>query len=430
MSNHTEPFIESYDDIASGYFVVYTPDGTRVSQHREERKAKEAAFDYAVENNLGGEYRITSPEYTLTIRMQASVISQTTAAVVSGSNASRIATILNGREPHFAYNMPADPVTTQEITVASAADFTAYAGQSPPTGTAGGWVITINESFSGAVNITADDIDVVMSNAATITGTLSIGGTGLVSRVRWTGGNLVGSVYGWRHNDLLFDDFWAYVTGDGSEDNHQFGRASWNSEAFFRRLAVLNSTFEVRKSSAGIGNAWSFFTQQNPDSLNDATRHEDLLFLNSKSLTTGVHTHRIMSVRRMVYVDSAFNPDRTASSTGMRMHLGCEDVWFKDSWAVNGMAVGHVSTAGEGVHVGNGLFDNFDRYVDGSVYMYGAFVDPYPNTGEVINSTLYSEAGASGSIDIGGGITLGAGNSRGAWDGVTVPDYSTVGAIR
>jgi len=53
-----------------------------------------------------------------------------------------------------------------------------------------------------------------------------------------------------------------------------------------------------------------------------------------------------------------------------------------------------------------------------------------PNTGEVRNSTFRHYAGAgSGTFSL-AQLTYGSGNSRVAWDSSTVPDHSTVGAVR
>lgn len=345
---------------------------------------------------------------------------------VRDANEERIATLLAGREPPFAYNLPSDPVTTLTCNATSAATFNACADDA-------GTLVTVANSFAGNIQIRANDIDVVMDNAYTITGNLAVGDTGLVSRIRWTGGNLVGTMSWWRHNDVLIDDFYAYVEGDSSEDNHTFGKAAFNGEAFFSRMAVINSTFEVRKSDPGLGNAWAFFAQQNPTPDSDSRRHEDLIFLNSKTLATGLHSHRIMSVRRAIYADFVGNPDGTAL-TGMRIHLGNEDVWFRDSWVRGGFHVNNVSGSDPAPQVSNALLDNVDRYtgtnLENQWYWYFA-PNTVANSGEIRNSTQYSQEGAgTGTPEIGSDFTLGTGNSRVSWDGTTVPDSSTIGAIR
>jgi chitodextrinase len=372
-------------------------------------------------------YRLLDVDTSGNVSTAGPADSGQTDAAPSGTNGARISAILAGRSPHFAYNTPADPVITREETVTTATAFNAAAATS-------GTRIIVNTSFAGDVRIRANDIDVVMSNSATITGNLNIGDNGIVSRVRWTGGNLMGNIWAWRHHDLLIDDFYALTTGSGSEDNHGFGKGAYDQATFFRRLAILNSTLQVRKSSSTDGTSWALYTPQNTSPLTSSLRHEDFFFLNSKTICRGLHGHRIMSIRRAVYCDAVFSPDGESGSgiagSCLRIHLGTDYVWIKDSWGRGNMPVGHVSTAGEGPHVQNAIFDNFDRYEQDDNYMFADQMGGYSNSGTVINSTLYTTAGASGSIGISGGVTIGSGCTRAAWDGVTVPDHSTVGAIR
>ena len=128
-------------------------------------------------------------------------------------------------------------------------------------------------------------------------------------------------------------------------------------------------------------------------------------------------------------VDSVCNPDGLATS-GLRIHLNSTDVWIKDSWVRGNFHINEVSGSDGYPQVVNALFDNLDRYEGIGTYAFFAPVT-VNNSGEIRNSRHSSTAGAGGgTISAGGGITVGSGNDRVAWDGSTVPDYSTVGAIR
>lgn len=330
----------------------------------------------------------------------------------AGTNAARISAILNGRSPHFAYSMPADPVTTREVTVTSATQFNTEAATA-------GTKININVSFAGNIQIAADDVDVVMSNDATITGNLTLGPSGYVNRIRWTGGNVLGRFIGPSYRDALFDDVYFHIN-TGPDYFHYIAMGNR-----IDRFAFLNSTFRVSGTS-GSGDNWAFFILQR----SAADPHSDLLFLNSKSLSTGLHAHRVQTVANQLYVDSAFNPDGTVSGAGLRIHLASEDVWIKDSWVRGNFHINEVSGSDGVAQVINALFDNLDRYAPDAAY---AFTAPLTvnNSGEVRNSRLHSALGVGdGTFTIGGGMVTGTGNDRVAWDGNAVPDYTVIGAQR
>jgi hypothetical protein len=325
-----------------------------------------------------------------------------------GDNESRILAVLDGREPHFSYSMPADPVTTQEVTVTTAAQFNAYAGQSPTTGTAGGWRITISDSFSGNVTINANDIDVVMSNSATISGSLTISPSSSPrrSRIRWTGGNVTGGVTVEIPNDLLLDDFRSVSA---------ISMLVWEPA----RFALINSTI----SMSGGGNFALFLSPV-------ATRFDHVVIGNSIiEHTGGGQTSRIQNVHSLLIVGSVFNP--TGSVNGFRMHYACNNVWVRDTWVRNGINLHQANPDDSGPSVTNALFDNFDAYADDPGF------DPFysnssgitnSNTGTLQNSALYRTRG-SGIASVANFVD-GGGNTGEVWDGVTLPDYSGVGAVR
>lgn len=353
-------------------------------------------------------YRLLDVDNTSNISAAGSVLEATTeAAPVVGDNATRINTLLAGRSPHFAYSTPADPVTTRDVTVTSAAQFNAEAST-------GGAIIRINTSFSGDI-VLRSNCDVIMNNSATITGNLTLGSFSFrCSGARWTGGNINGRLLGNNFQDVLFDDFYL---NSGSAFNDLTAAANR-----FDRLAFINTT--IQNEGTPGGSSWAIFTLQRP-----TDQHQGIIFGNFKVISDALHAFRLQSVNDIVVFDSVFNPTGAASS-GMRIHLNSTDAWVKDSWIRGNLHLNEVSGSDGYPQVLNAVFDNTDRYEALGVYAFLAPVSP-SNSGSIINSRLHTTAGAGdGTVSGGGGITAGSGNDRVAWDGVTVPDYSAVGAIR
>ena len=324
-------------------------------------------------------------------------------------NVYRIAALLNGRTPHFSYSTPADPVTTGEpVTVTSATEFNNAADDA-------GTRIWIPSSFTGNIQVTANDIDVTMANSATINGDLRLGNGSYINRLRWTGGN-VGRIVGDRFRDVLFDDVYAlaYSNVQDAIIEHNFS-SGWDGSGnpAFDRLAIINSTLELQGSPTQADNQkrWALHTSQSYE-------HTNLILANAKFLSNH-QTVRIQHVSGLLIVDSVFNPNGTAVN-GMRIHYGTNNVWIKDSWSRDLFKL-DAAGAEAGPSVTNALFDNYDRYDNDDNY---AFHGSMANTGEIRNSTFYGGTLNYGPLENGGG------NASSSWDGTTVPDYSTVGAIR
>jgi hypothetical protein len=318
----------------------------------------------------------------------------------TGDNADRILAVLDGREPHFSYSMPADPVTTRDVTVTTASQFNSEAATA-------GTLIRVNSSFSGNVSITANDIDVVMSNSATITGNLTLGGGSFANRIRWTGGNISGLMQGVRYADALFDNFQVTAEGNGAAPIDLNVPVS-----AVARVAFINTTFRVAGGSSS--NGWALYFAGGTD----------LIFANIAVFSIG-QNNRFMASNRLLIVDSVFNPDG-ASGNGMRIHDASNNVWIKDCWSRGLFKLDATNTGDTGPSVTNALFDNYDRYDNVTGYaLHGsgaAWVNN--NTGEVRNSSAYGATFSAGHL------TNGGGNTSESWDGSTVPDYSTVGASR
>lgn len=349
----------------------------------------------------------------------------------TGTNAQRIESIFAGRAPPESVIAdatafyPADPVTTEEQTVYNATDFNTYAGQA-------GTRITIGSSFTGNIQITADDIDVVMDNSLTIAGRLGVqlsGGSPYISRVRWTGGN-IGNIAHAKCHDFLIDDLYAtavdaYMLETQPEHMFCYSNAS-------NRIAIINSTLELAgdPSRPSYQRAWALHPW-GAFAYGD-TKASGFIVANSLCLTNH-QTVRFIGVDDVMIVDSVFNPDggacpdieapylglpAGADGNGFRVHQASDRFWVKDSWGVGFMQLNQVGEE-TNPEILNAYFDNFDRYVN---LTYAFFANA--NTGAVHNSTAYGGTMSYGTLTDGGT------NSEESWDGSTVPDYSAVGAVR
>lgn len=337
----------------------------------------------------------------------------TPTAPASGTNASRISDVLNGRTAPFTLTTPTDPTITDTSTCTSVTSASQFNNCADDAGTR----ITITASFSGNVAVAADDIDVIMGNAYTITGDLDFSsGT---DRVRWTGGNIDGQINITAGNDVLFDDIYITTT----YPDYNYIGAGGND-----RVAFINSTLEYVGSTSG--NTWVWFV------LNSAApnRHDDWFVGNV--LFVGESTPslvRFQSMLRLAVVDVVSNPTGD-SNHGLRFHDGCEDVWVRDTWVRGDVKIDNIgSPTNAGLaNIADATFDNLDVYNPGSI-TFTSYVDDSPqtvtNSGTVSNSTYNAQSGA-GSFPTPTGFSDGGGNSQVAWDGSTVPNYSTVGAVR
>jgi hypothetical protein len=343
----------------------------------------------------------------------AGTVSRSVTTPVSGDNASRISAILAGRSPHFAYWTPADPIpnlANAAVTVTTADGFNAAAAVN-------GARIIINSSFSGSIRVGADDITVTMSNAATHTGTVSLGaisnstnGT-YINRLQWTGGN-IGQILGARYRDVLFDDVYALAYSNVLDAliEHNFG-AGWDGSGNppFARLAIINSTLELQghPSQSSGQMRWAFHSSPSYE-------NQDLILANTKLLSNH-QNNRFQGINRFLVVDSVFNPNGN-SVNAMRVLAGCQNIWIRDSWSRSLFSMNVAS---------NLVFDNYDRYYDLDQYVNQAGGG---NSGTVQNSAMYWTGGSGPFSSI--SPLASSGNTREAWDGSTVPDYSNVGAIR
>ncbi len=302
----------------------------------------------------------------------------------------------------FAYSWPAPPSTGTSQTVSTISQLQSAVAVS-------GNRITIPASFgtqSGNVTVTGSDIEIIMSNSATINGQIQLGGAGnRATRIRWTGGNMTGGPFRIDSaDDVLIDDFHSIT--DGRENSWTGGGGTGQG---IRRLAVVNSTIEVINQT---NNAWAIFTS--------ATPNEDWILANVKVISSG-QNNRLQNIARLIIVDSIFNPDGR-SVNSFRTHYDNTDVYVRDTilgaggWLADGM--------GGNLGIVNGTFERVTKYGNP-----GAFVTNSEQTGTFNDGTLYSANGTPGQEAFIGGFT-GSNNIIRAWDGQATPDGSSYGANR
>lgn len=360
-------------------------------------------------------YYVTATDDSDNESAVSSTVSDTTSAVAS-NNGTRINAILDNYTLPAAWSgsllYPADPITTKEITVNSAADFNLYAGQSAPGG-AGGWLITIGSSFNGNLSIAADDIDVVMDNSFTIVGDLTMDTGSRVSRVRWTGGNIgAGNAQSWRPvSDVLFDDvvFFGRIDLDSRPD--PIGST--------HRVAFINSDITTVGSTSGEDIDFTFETV----SRTSAGRHSDIILGNCKVLNQNNSPTRFGYAERVVAVESYCWTDDGSfptGATGFRFSSGSQNAFVagrsgKPFVMVERQHLNYILSGTGSTCITNGTYDNIEFYSQGNFFGLHFSV---PNTGTVSNVEWFSNIGAGETLSIspftdGGGI-----QTSQAWDGL------------
>lgn len=303
----------------------------------------------------------------------------------------------------FSYNWPAQPSTTSSQTVTTMSQLQSAVNVD-------GNLITIPASFgtqSGNVTITGSDIEIVMSNSATINGAIQIGaGTNRATRIRWTGGNMTGGPLEINSaDDVLINDF--HATTDGEANAWTGGGGTGQGT---RRLAVLNSTIRVVNVT---NNAWAIYTSPTPN--------EDFIFANLKVVGSG-QNNRLQNIRNLIIVDSILNPDGQ-SVNSFRTHDDCTNVYVRDTIIGPG---GWLADPRHGaLGIANGTFERVTKYSNLS-----AFLTDYEQTGTFNNGTLYSVNGTPGQ-EAGIGGFSGSNNRIVSWDGSSLHhDASQYGAVR
>ena len=306
-----------------------------------------------------------------------------------------------------SFNWPTEPTTTRSVTVTTMADLQARVAED-------GWLITIPSAFgtqSGNVSVTGDNIDVVMSNSATINGDLSLGpsGSGRAQYHRWTGGNINGNVEWRRVDDVIIDDVYSDASGGANQGGDGCSR-----------VVLMNSTLEVNGPTA---NNWALHNQTPTVGL-----CFDWLIANCviAGAASGGQTHRLNGITRLIHVDSGFNP--TGRTTfGIRTHSENQYVWFADCivcYQWNGDA--NVGQSTEFAYaIDRGMVERCDFYGNSNAICNNGVWGP--NNITIQNCNSFNTNNDTGSPAVSG--AAGSGNVGLAWNGVA-PGNGNMGAQR
>lgn len=220
-----------------------------------------------------------------------------------GDNATRINTALGGAVVPFAYNAPADPVTTQTINVTAGS----YSSLLAAVQTDGAEVIVPAGTYVGQISNVGDDVNIIMDNAATVQGAVLMYGT---NRVRWTGGNIDGDggLFDADSNDLLFDN--VRITNI----------SSGYIQGTVNRYAMINCTVRSNTYAAACQNF-------NTDT--------DMIYINNDmegGLGASQATFRLQSVHRAVIVGNRF---WSGNSYVFRLHYNMESAYVYNNMTVS-----------------------------------------------------------------------------------------------
>lgn len=332
--------------------------------------------------------------------------------------------------PHTV-TWPAPPTTTSTINVAA----NNGAQLAAAVQTAGARVVVPAGTYSANLNFYANDVDLVMDNAAFVTGTATFSDNNgsRSNRVRWTGGNLTGGLQLNHSNDILVNDVYFTTTNFHNE------MSGWSdplgTDNGWNRIAFINTTINNVGGTSGAGD-WAWFNQ-GYTTYGDETQ-TDLILANVKFLTNGGQNNRFQRVTRAVVVDSAFNPD-FASANGFRTNYPNYD-WYMDNCVINeGWIMNHTA-----LDMVRGHFKNIDRYHlnDGFSTFYNFADNLSANTGSVENIRGFGQSGWTPSPPASpggfGGLTDLGGHSTAyhSYAGSSVPSLpdgtliTAVGAIR
>ncbi|AUP80180.1 hypothetical protein [Flavivirga eckloniae] len=258
------------------------------------------------------------------------------------------------------------------------------------------------------INITCNDCEFILEDAAEIKGRLSFTGT----RIHWVGGLVTTGpiVMDSEHGDILIDNLHA-ITNGGKLNNFSGAATEWN------RVALINSTLEVQNGNND--GDWALFVQGKNGT---DFRGKNFILANVR-LESDAQNNRFQSIKNLVIVDSYFNSNNT-SKNGLRMHRGCEDVYMRDV-----IIVGANTNSGEETQVINGVFERITRYND--VNNHFSIGIGFNTVNVTINdSQCYTSASNSNAIGKPPvlGVATGVNPGLKTWDGIVVPNSSNVGA--
>lgn len=329
---------------------------------------------------------------------------------------------MSGYDIPFPVTWPAAPVTSRTVAVDTCSEFQAAVQQSNVR------ITVAPGTYNCSVSIAGDDQDIVMSNSATLNGSVSIdtsGGTDRKERIRWTGGNIVhnSSQMTWRAvSDLLLND----VHISGSVILHRDTRLG----VCFDRVAIINSTIDGR-----AGN-FPFPLQSGYDgSGSDCT---DTIIANGLFLGNSNSSIRLQGQLRTVVVESYFRGMSNSGSllTAFRIGEG-SNLFFeggtesKPNVSVGRYKIDYTELSGDSWAVTNVTINGSHRYNTndggGAAFLHGSM----RNTGTVSNLRTSMPTGVGGNPPGISPFTTGSGvSSVQWWDGVTMPSPAAYGAMR
>lgn len=248
-----------------------------------------------------------------------------------GDNANRIHAIFNAYTlPDIlsTLQLPADPLTTQDIEVRTSAELSnAVSGDARRIfirGPGHGGQATYPQFDLS----NRSDIDIVMDNDATIEGSSGWRWNGPVRRLRWTGGNIHFTSSGdgltiTDAEDALFDDIRAYKDGPGG---HIW---LYNSGARnFRRNAMINSTLEFLTIGDGIDYALYIAAAET------VVTAGDWVFANNLIIGQGPAIRLMWLGENTAIVGNYFS--EFMANASLRIHHETDRMWFAHNVSVHG----------------------------------------------------------------------------------------------
>lgn len=319
---------------------------------------------------------------------------------------------LTGVEVQFPITWPNAPNTSSVINVSTIAQFQAALRQSRVR------VVVAPGTYNGNVTIAGSDVDVAMSNAATLNGSITMD---QVRRIRWNGGNVDNNGAGmvWRAvDDLLVNDLYM----DGAFELHRV-----SGGAGVRRFALLNSTIDARSNP----NTQFTIYSHPPDG---SVMHEDITIANAKLWNTTNCSTRLQKIARLAFISSASNVALdTLDGCGVRIGIGSIDVFVGGSDAKRMLYVGLPManyTESSPYAFARSKWDRIDFYTAEDAPQ--AFRQlSVPNTGTVSNMNVYGTTSIGAAVIGISPLVAGPNISRVLpWDGRTLPDISRYGAQR
>lgn len=267
--------------------------------------------------------------------------------------------------------------------------------------------ITISAgSYVGNVTITGTDVDVICSNSATITGTVSWGNGGV--RQRWTGGNVNGYLDINGASGRAYDIIWDNIncTFDSSAGDNDLSSR-------FSRVAILNCTITGTGSNGSGG--WCLYCGY-------TNLPTDLIIANTKlDHAGGSQTLRLQGVTRYILIDGSHN----ASGNGVNAFRGLANdyVWISDMVMYGAWLIGD----GTGAHLNMTLRNLTLKRLAGYGNTAAFFTDGGTSTGTWDDSNRYNTDGTNGAASV--SPFTGSNNNNVAWtESFPVQDVSGIGA--